>query len=745
MVNISKKTIGTLAMVGAVLPCFIFLALVSIAPAVRADLAAVQAGDALEPPDLTITAIKPYHYQWSEEYNMAMGEPYFNLQNYVNVTVRNNGTAPAEEFNVALYADDELIGSETIAELNAGEARELRFAWTPEGEDPLRWTDSAQGAKLSYTDTTRIYTLSARADEAEAVHELDETNNELTMTQKVVWNGFAADQPLEVYERNVVNGGILFTTGDAVYRSDDSRDSGTVYGKPYEITYHLQIPGSTELARFYIYYTWAEPKSSNPKAPKIRVTLKKPDGRSADLSLDKSYNDIKGDFLNYRFHAWGTYAYDITNQVRENGTYVVTVENVNDGSDTDFTTEYSFAAPAMLIVYENKTEPKREYWITEGADILMGGREIRPDGGFLGLDDCRNSAEFTGEHLDQEVEKAVLGVISPWADDAEDDVIEFNGVELGRGLYNGYFEAWRTDLPGLSMEVGAAEAQQGAAALDVTRYLEAEDNEVIQGDDGDNMMPTNAFLVITYREEDSSGGGSSAKDATATPKPTAAAPAAAVTKAIRMIPRLEAGKEVAMIFPDQDVSLLALKADTNVSDAKVMVARVKKPYELPSPAGIPYVYLNLQVEHEQETAKIEGRIEFRVAESWLLANNIDERSVTLNLYHAREGWTALPTKKVGEEANSSLYFEAATPGFSIFAVTGLEKAEPELVATPSPTFKPNPTRPATPLPTTTTQSESQNQSNNKTGGVNVPGFEALSGGAVILAMLYRRRCRRSGP
>jgi len=38
-------------------------------------------------------------------------------------------------------------------------------------------------------------------------------------------------------------------------------------------------------------------------------------------------------------------------------------------------------------------------------------------------------------------------------------------------------------------------------AIDVTRYLEAEDNEVIQGDDGDCMMPSNAFLVITYKEE----------------------------------------------------------------------------------------------------------------------------------------------------------------------------------------------------------------------------------------------------
>ena len=97
-------------------------------------------------------------------------------------------------------------------------------------------------------------------------------------------------------------------------------------------------------------------------------------------------------------------------------------------------------------------------------------------------------------------------MVSPWADDAEDDVILFNGVvELGKGLYNGYFDSWSSsdELQGISMHIGADGAQQGMAAIDVTRYLEDEDNEVIQGDDGDYMMPANAFLVITYKQHDS--------------------------------------------------------------------------------------------------------------------------------------------------------------------------------------------------------------------------------------------------
>lgn len=70
-------------------------------------------------PDLVITAIKPYHYEWSEEHEMAKGDPWFNLMNYVEVTVVNIGNETAGCFGVKLYANDELIGSETVDNLPA--------------------------------------------------------------------------------------------------------------------------------------------------------------------------------------------------------------------------------------------------------------------------------------------------------------------------------------------------------------------------------------------------------------------------------------------------------------------------------------------------------------------------------------------------------------------------------------------------------------------------------------------------
>lgn len=439
--------------------------------------------------DLLPTAIKPYHYAWDENKNLPRGEPWFNLTNYVNVTVENQGSDDAGRFMVNLYADDILLGTKTVEGLRAGDRTDLKFEWRPVGRDPLSWKDTAEGARITYTDTSRTYKLRAVVDPSDAVLETDEKNNELIQKQKVVWNGYMADEPLTSYLHGSVNGGLLYTTGNANYRLLGSGAKGSVY----DLEYELAIPGSTKLARFYIPYTWAKPDL---KAPKIGVTLTTPSGKTRTVALEKSYNDIKGDFGSFRY-AWGLYTYNLTDVVTESGTYRVRLSNLNkDKGDKAFATEFAVAAPAILVVYENQSEPKREYWLNEGADILLGGR--RDDGGSLAAEECATAAVFAGSIDPSRVETAIIGLVSPWADSSEDDIISFNGHELGKGMYCGYEAPCTKTADGLSMLIGASDAQVGIAAREVTPYLAKSINSVIQSDDGDNMMPTNAFLVITY-------------------------------------------------------------------------------------------------------------------------------------------------------------------------------------------------------------------------------------------------------
>jgi PGF-pre-PGF domain-containing protein len=228
------------------------------------------------------------------------------------------------------------------------------------------------------------------------------------------------------------------------------------------------------------------------------------------------------------------------------------------------------------------------------------------------------------------------------------------------------------------------------------------------------------------------GGGAGAIEApAATPTPTPFVPA--VTKASRSIPKMEAGKEVAMAFKDMDVSMISLKADRNVSSVELKAERVERTPDIPEPSGIAYVYLDMKVENAGG-AKVEGRVEFKVAKSWIAANNIDEATVTLNRYEGGE-WKALSTSKTGED-NVTVYFEAETPGFSLFAVTG-EKKRVEAAATPTPTAAvttPTPvaTPAITPSPTPTPVSK-------------VPGFEAiLAAVSLLVACLFVVRKIRKG-
>jgi PGF-pre-PGF domain-containing protein len=192
--------------------------------------------------------------------------------------------------------------------------------------------------------------------------------------------------------------------------------------------------------------------------------------------------------------------------------------------------------------------------------------------------------------------------------------------------------------------------------------------------------------------------------------PTPAAPA--VTKVSRTIPALDPFEDVAMLFEDMDITLLALTTDARVSEVKIEVERVAKPGGVPAPSsGTVYAYLTIEVTHE-ELANLEGRIECKVPKSWLTTHAIDESTVALCRYEPTGGWIQLATVKTSEDTEFS-YYEARTTGFSLFAITGMKvapgAATPTPATTPSgATSTPSPTSSAAPSPTAAT-----------------PGFEAV--------------------
>ena len=416
--------------------------------------------------DLVITAMDAYHNNTAES-------PWFNLSNEVDVEVKNVGTADAGAFNVSLYADGEYVDKKRISDLGTGSSTILQFKWTPVGADCFK--------DCSFTDTSREYNLTVAADCDNEVNESDETNNNLTEVEKACYNGYMADEPLENVAHGLLHGGLLFTTGDGTY--------GGLYspGDSIDTTYEITLPAgaSVVLARLNVYYTWHYEKDS---CPAMEVSI---DGTI--VPLDVSYNDIKCYGAAWVF-PWGNYVYNLTDYIQGNGTYTVTVKRTGGPS-------FCIAAPGIEVLYEDETRPLIEYWINEGADVLIGGR--RGDGGHLSLEECINNATFPGNVDAGKVENATLGVVSPWAGAAwtpgMTNYLFFNDFELGQGVYHD--ETYEEAIGGISMHIGSTGAQVGVNLSDVTDYLLASDNRVGQGDDGDNMMPCNAFLVVEYGEE----------------------------------------------------------------------------------------------------------------------------------------------------------------------------------------------------------------------------------------------------
>jgi PGF-pre-PGF domain-containing protein len=89
-----------------------------------------------------------------------------------------------------------------------------------------------------------------------------------------------------------------------------------------------------------------------------------------------------------------------------------------------------------------------------------------------------------------------------------------------------------------------------------------------------------------------------------------------------------------------------------------------------------YEYLDIKLTtneiymHEEEFEYI--KFQFKVEKTWIENNNIDQESITLIRFN--NGWYPLPTSFLFED-ELFLYFEAESPGLSIYTVVGTEIVE----------------------------------------------------------------------
>lgn len=121
---------------------------------------------------------------------------------------------------------------------------------------------------------------------------------------------------------------------------------------------------------------------------------------------------------------------------------------------------------------------------------------------------------------------------------------------------------------------------------------------------------------------------------------------------------------------DQPVRKLRVALATAIENLDVQAQRLpERPAGVAEPTAekvIVYHYLEVSTSALEEVES--ATLEFRVSKLWISVNNIDQSTVRL-LRYQDGGWVELETVKVGDDENN-VYFEATTPGFSLFAITG---------------------------------------------------------------------------
>ncbi|MDQ1252585.1 MAG: hypothetical protein QG646_1706, partial [Euryarchaeota archaeon] len=257
------------------------------------------------------------------------------INNSVMVNVTNSGPNNAGEFAVELYADGTLVESKSVTSLANGATQLVELTWKPDG--------------------AKNYTLKAVVVPGSTISDTVATNNELSITQQVQHNGYVGDKPLETYAHGIVDGNIIYDYGNSVY-------SGKVLGgSSYTVTHNLTLPANAtvKFARLYNFWTWSATGTTG-VYPTMNLQFQ---GKS--LAPNKEYSDQKGWGSIYDYPS-GTWAYDVTDLVKESGTFTTTVTNAN----SDTSNFVCFDGIGLLVVYEDGSGKDTEYWINEGCDMV---------------------------------------------------------------------------------------------------------------------------------------------------------------------------------------------------------------------------------------------------------------------------------------------------------------------------------------------------------------------------------------
>lgn len=151
-------------------------------------------------------------------------------------------------------------------------------------------------------------------------------------------------------------------------------------------------------------------------------------------------------------------------------------------------------------------------------------------------------------------------------------------------------------------------------------------------------------------------------------------------KATITIPSIAAGKSTTVdINKTEDVAIskITINVKNSVNNIQVIVAKfADKPASITQEVtGKVYHYIEINKTNITDAAINQTTVRFKVEKTWLDANNINDSTVALYRY-SDNAWNKLGTTKIGElpDDTQNIYYDAVSPGLSVFAISGEAKA-----------------------------------------------------------------------
>jgi PGF-pre-PGF domain-containing protein len=149
-------------------------------------------------------------------------------------------------------------------------------------------------------------------------------------------------------------------------------------------------------------------------------------------------------------------------------------------------------------------------------------------------------------------------------------------------------------------------------------------------------------------------------------------------KAVITVPSIAAGKMANVSIErakELGVTEIIINVKNSVNNIKITITKkAKRPAEVKKEiTGKVYQYLKIDKENIEDENISSVTIGFRVEKSWISANNIKVSTIALYRWSDNK-WGKLETRKISEDG-TDVYFQAESPGLSVFAIGGVKTEE----------------------------------------------------------------------